>query len=259
MQKLFVATIIFLLTNTAVAHDADTQAKVDEGVRSIKKKTFDFKFETRFFAPNLNAQVKAADFRYNGGRVDLRDDLNFTRGNAPEIILRYKNFSVDWIHLHGTGKSFVGGTLNVGGKTFSGDLNSRGDLDFVKLKFDREIFSLMGTGLEWNFALNALSWRGNTSNGNFSATKKYFAVLPSVGINFYMRIRPRLDIYAQISWLPLGRRGHFEDFESGLKYFPQENFSVSAGWRRIGWKFRHGGDLGKFTLNGPFVGLRYDF
>ena len=259
MKTFLTVASLFLLTTTAAAQDADTQAKVDEGIRSIKKKTFDFKLETRFFAPNLNAQLKTADFRHNGGRVDLRDDLNFTRNNAPEIILRCKNFSVDWLHLHGAGRSFVGGTLNFGGQNFRGNLNSRSDLDFVKLKFDKEIFSLMGTGLEWNVALNALSWRGRTSTENSSATKKFFGVLPSVGINFYMRIRPRLDIYAQISWLPLGRRGHFEDFESGLKYFPRENFSVSAGWRRIGWKFHRGGDLSKFTLNGPFVGLRYDF
>ena len=107
------------------------------------------------------------------------------------------------------------------------------------------IHSLMGTGLEWNVALNAVD--------------KKFAVLPSVGINFYMRIRPRLDIYFQFSGMTIGNRGHFSDFETGLKYFPQKNFSISAGWRRVDFKLRRGGEVSDFDLNGMFAGVRYDF
>ena len=256
MRKFFAATILILLTGTASAQE--NSPEVDRGIASIKKKSFDFTAEARFFAPNLNAYIKSDNFQFNGGRVDLRDDLNFTRGAAPEIIFKYKNFSVDWLHLHGAGKSYIDGTINFGGKNFSGKLDSRSDIHFVKLKFDRKIFSLMGTGVDWNVALNALSWRGSTRGEN-SATKNYFAVLPSVGINFYMRIRPRLDIYAQFSGLPLGNNCHFSDFESGIKYFPQKNFSLSAGWRRIDFKLRRGDDFGKFVLNGPFASVRYDF
>lgn len=245
-----------LLTSTVAAQNVDDE--IDRGVSSVKQQKFYFSAETRFFAPNLNAQLKATDFSFDGGRVDLRDDLNFTRGAAPEIILRYRNFSLDWLHLHGAGKSFVG-AINFGGHRLGGKIDSRSDIHFVKLKFDREIFSLMGTGLDWNVALNAVGWHGHSRDENSSATKNFFAVMPSVGINLYMRIRPRLDIYTQFSGLTLGRRGHFADFESGIKYFPRKNFSVSAGWRRIDFKLRRGGDSGNFVLSGPFVGVRYDF
>lgn len=109
------------------------------------------------------------------------------------------------------------------------------------------LFSLMGTGLEWNVALNAVDSRDR------------IYLLPSVGINFYMRIRPRLDIYLQYSGLTLGRHGHVEDFESGIKYFPQKNLSISAGWRRVDFKLRRGGDTGYFISDGLFAGVRYDF
>ncbi|MBO4780485.1 MAG: hypothetical protein J5497_07610, partial [Selenomonadaceae bacterium] len=95
----------------------------------------------------------------------------FTNEKAPEFLLRYKNISADWIHFNDA-------------------------KDFTKLKFDREIFSLMGTGLEWNVALNAVD----------------SAVLPSVGVNLYMRIRPRLDVYLQFSGFTFGRRAHLTDF-----------------------------------------------
>ena len=152
------------------------------------------------------ASIKQKKFDFNA------ESRIFIEEAAPEFLLRYKNISADWIH---------------------GD-----DKNFLKLKADKEIFSLMGTGLEWNISLNAVEEK----------------ILPSVGINIYMRIRPRLDIYLEFSGLTLGRHGHVSDFESGIKYFPQKNFSVSAGWREINFK-RHD----KFNLRGVFAGVRYDF
>ncbi len=183
MKKILAATIFILLTNTAAAENSP---EVDEGIASIKKKTSDFNLETKFFIDKA----------------------------APEILLKYKNVSLDWIN---------------------------NDKNFFKLKVNKEIFSLMGTGLEWNVSLNAVD--------------ENFSVLPSVGVNIYARIRPRLDVYVQFSGLTLGSRGHFSDFESGLRYFPQKNFSISAGWRRTDFKLRRN----DFDLNGVFAGVRYDF
>ena len=147
----------------------------------------------------------------------------FTNDAAPEFLFKYKNVSADWIHENGAE-------------------------NFYKLKVDREIFALMGTVLEWNFALNAVDERG-----------KSLAVLPAVGFKVYARIRPRLDLYIQFSGMTFGRRAHFTDFESGIKYFPRRDFSISAGWRSIDFKLRRGGEVGDFDLNGFFVGVRYDF
>ena len=160
------------------------------------------------------ASIKQKKFDFSAEARDFN--------SSPEFIFKYKNLSFDWINADGSEK-------------------------FFKLKADREIFSLMGTGLEWNVALNAVDDRED------------FYVLPSVGINFYMRIRPRLDIYLQFSGLPFGRRAHFEDFESGFKYFPQKNFSISAGWRQMRFKLRRGGEVGTFHKSGLFAGVRYDF
>lgn len=206
MKKFFTAIALLLMTGNVAAQEISPE--VDRGVASVKQKKFAFNAEARFFSPNVNAKVKG-------------DDFYFHRAEAPEFILKYKNFSADYIR-------------------------ARENFHFVKLKADKEIFSLMGTGLEWNVALNSMTWRDK---------KNYSAVLPSVGINFFMRIRPRLDIYAQFSGMTLAGHGHFKDFETGLKYFPQKNFSVSAGWRRIDFKARRG----NFSMSGLFAGVRYDF
>ncbi len=151
--------------------------------------------------------IKVATFDY-GAEVRFFDA-------KPEFILDCQNISADWIHA---------------------------DKDFVKVKLNREIFSLMGTGLEWNVGLNAVG-------GNFS-------VLPSVGFKLYARIRPRLDLYLQFDGLTLGGRAHVTDFESGLRYCPRRDFSISAGWRDLNFHLRHGG---AFHLRGLFTGVRYEF
>ena len=178
---------IILLTNTATAQELSPE--VNRGVQSVKQDKFDFSAEVRDFDA------------------------------AKELLLRYKNFSADWIHAH--------------------------DKNFVKLKLDREIFSLMGTGIDWNVALNAVDENS--------------AVLPSVGLNLYMRIRPRLDVYVQFSGLPLGHRAHVKDFEVGFRYFPRKDFSFSAGWRDMNFKLRRGGEIDKFARSGIFIGVRKDF
>ena len=63
MKNFFTAALTLLIMNSAAAQDIN--AEVDRGVSSVKQRTFDFSAETRFFTPNLNAQLKADDFRYN--------------------------------------------------------------------------------------------------------------------------------------------------------------------------------------------------
>ena len=179
---------MILLTSTASAQEVSPE--VNRGVQSVKQEHIDFNTEARAFDA------------------------------TPELLLRYKNFSADWIRADHAN-------------------------NFVKLKLDKEIVSLMGTGIDWNVALNVVG--------------ENFAVLPSVGINLYARIRPRLDFCIQFSGLPLGRRAHVTDFEVGLKYLPRKDFSLSAGWREVNFKLRRGGDMSKFARNGVFVGIRQDF
>lgn len=176
------------------------------------------------FAEELSPEVDEGISSVKQKKFDFSAESRlFTNDAAPEFLLRVKNVSADWIHKDGAE-------------------------NFYRLKFDREIFSLMGTGLEWHVALNAVDERGKSP-----------AVLPSVGVNLYMRIRPLLDVYLQFSGSTFGRRAHFTDFELGFKYWPCKDVAISAGWRSVDFKFRRGGEVGDFDRNGLFVGVRYDF
>ena len=181
-----------------------------------------------FLTGTLHAQEVSDDVDRGISSVKQRSlDSNaevrfFVDDGTPEFKFAHKNISLDWIRRDDTE-------------------------NFFKLKLDREIISLMGSGIDWNVALNGYAW------------KNHVAFMPSAGLNLYVRVRPRWDVYVQFSGMTLGRQGHFTDFESGVKYFPQKDFSVSAGWRRVSFKLKRGGDSADFVLSGAFVGMRYDW
>ena len=80
-----------------------------------------------------------------------------------------------------------------------------------------------------------------------------------MGISLGLTVLPTLKIYTQFSGMYYATFGHIYDFESGLRYFPTKNFSITAGYRKIDANIHHKNDRGNFKLNGPFAGVRFDF
>ena len=235
-------------------------------VRDTAQKILPLSIEARFFAPHFDAKVKSDSIRYNGGQVSLQDDLGFDNDNAPELIFRFKRFSADYIHVHGSGTANLNGDrLRFGGVDYSGRVHSKSDLNYLKLTVTNPIVSVMGTGVDWSYGLTGMYWKGKVK-GNEATTglsrqksKEYGAPVPNVGLGAHAALLPSLTAYATIAGLPLGGYGHYYDFEAGLRYMPLEVVGVSFGFRRIEVKLKHSDDSAKMTMNGPYAGLRVDF
>ena len=235
-------------------------------VRDTAQKILPLSIEARFFAPHFDAKVKSDSIRYNGGKVGLQDDLGFDNDNAPELIFRFKRFSADYIHVHGSGTTNLNGDrLKFGGTNFSGRVSSKSDFNYLKLTFTNPIVSVMGTGVDWSYGLTGMHWKGKV-RGSESYTglrtqksKEYGVPVPTLGLGAHAALLPSLTAYATISGLPLGGYGHYYDFEAGLRYMPLEVVGVSFGFRRIEIDLKHDDDSAKMTMNGPYAGVRVDF
>ena len=234
-------------------------------VRDTAQKIFPFSVEARFFAPHFNAKVHSDKIHYNGGEVNLKDDLGFGNDNAPELILRYKRFSADYIHVHGSGNTNLNGNnLKFGGVNFSGNIHSKSDLNYLKLTVSNPIVSVLGSGVDWSYGLTGMYWKGKvrgseaTTGLSTSKSKEYGAPIPTIGVGAHAALLPSLSVYANISGLPLGGYGHYYDLEAGLRYSPLEILGVTVGFRRIDVKLKHDDDSAKLTMNGPYAGLRVD-
>ena len=253
------AGIIFFASAETFAQENNKQAEIDAAIEKTVKKLEDkeppVSLEARYFSLGADANLHTSKVNLDGGEVNLKGDLNLIDNKAAEIIFRYKNFSVDWLRMteHGGG-DFSGRNLKFGSKNFSDNVSAKNNLHYIKLNVDNEIISLMGTGAFWNYGLAGIYWRGTAEN----SSQNYFVAVPTVGFGIYMAIMPKMTIYTQLSGIFLGGRGHLRDFESGLRYSPSKNFSLTAGFRNIEFNLNHKGD-GDFKMNGPFIGLRSDF
>ncbi len=148
--------------------------------------------------------------------------------NEKEIIFRYKRFFVDYNYI-----------------------DRQNNLNYIKLNVNNEIISLMGTGIDWSYGVTGIGWKDSDENN--------FVPVPTLGINFYIKIMPKMKIYTQFSGMPIGGFGRIYDAESGLRYSPSKNFTLTAGYRHLSTKVKHNNSYGGFKNSGFFIGVRSDF
>ena len=225
-----------------------------------------FSIEGRFFSPHFDANVKSDKIYFNGGTVGLKDNLGFGNDNAPEVILRYKRFSLDYIYIHGSGHKTYSGhdVLTFGGRKYRGQVDSKNTLHYLKLNFTNPIKMTEDGGLTWSYGLTGMFWKGKVSGsdqrGRHESRSEDFGVpIPTLGLGAQINILPQLHGYANLSGMYFGHYGHFYDFEAGVKYKPTPHFAITAGYRKIETKVDHKDDYGKLKMNGPFAGVRFDF
>ena len=74
-----------------------------------------------------------------------------------------------------------------------------------------------------------------------------------------MKIMPKTKFYTQFSGMPVGGLGRIYDAETGLRYSPNEHFTITTGYRHLSTKVNRNGSYGGFKNSGFFIGVRSDF
>ena len=188
---------------------------------------------------NLNAEKVFAQGQENEEPFYLKEALaQLKKKELPlslearlkenEIIFRYKRFFIDYNRI-----------------------DSQKNLNYIKLNVNNEIISMLGTGLEWSYGVTGINWKDFYENN--------FVPVPTLGINFYVKIMPKTKFYSQFSGMPVGGLGRIYDAESGLRYSPSKHFTISAGYRHLSVKVNHRQSYGGFKNSGFFIGMRSDF
>lgn len=237
-----------------------------------QKKKRNFSIEARYFSPHMDINVKSDRIKYRDGSVGLKRDLGFGNDKAPEIILRYKRFTMDYFRVHGTGdREFTkANPLLFGGTNLRGNVHSENEFNYLKLQITNPIAAKWGSGFDWSYGITGIYWKGTASGTAVSTSSNIdgrtmkksedlAAALPTLGIGAHAQLLPEVTAYAHISGIVAGSYGHFYDYELGVRYNPSEAIGVDIGYRKIHANVKHKNDKGNFTLKGLYAGVRFDF
>lgn len=81
------------------------------------------------------------------------------------------------------------------------------------------------------------------------------ATFPSVGLSLDLRPTRAFGLYAEVTGIAAGSKGHLVDGEAGVRLRLLGSLTVLAGWRSFDLKVEDEPDFGKFKNSGGFVGL----
>ncbi len=234
------------------------------------KKVFKFSIEGRYFAPHMDIKVQSDKIRYRDGSVGLKDDLGFGNDKAPELIFRYKRFTMDYIRVHGDRIFTRANPLLFGGTNLRGNVHSKSDFHYLKLQITNPITEKWNSGVDWSYGVTGIYWKGSATgtavstrqdlnNQTRTESEKIGVPVPTLGIGGHTQLWDNLKAYAHISGMYFGGYGHFYDFEAGIRYNPHERLGIDIGYRKIHANIKHKNDHGTFNLQGPYGGIRYEF
>lgn len=219
----FFTTILLLLPALASAQTADD----------------DLQLELRYYAPKLkftsHGIVPAA---YS----NFRDTLNIKNGNAPEYRLSGKNWYVDYIAIHE--KGYASHHIPAPGSLIPADSRTKLNLDYASFNYLSPIKTTENGTAYWLAGLRcyrfdtALQFSSPVLNKKCAKQLNQFAPAFGIGGKHYLDEAHRLQLYSELSGLPLGGRGHTYDLDIGVKYSPCKNLSANAGYRVLDLKIK---------------------
>ncbi len=244
-----------LLVNGEEPFTRNQEEAVSVAVRYYAPK---LKFESRGFHSAVRPMLGIA-----GNTFSFRDILGIRNSHAPEYLISWKNWSLDYIRIHENGSN---------GKRLIGHADL--DLDYVALNYKKKFHQsprnegyLVGGvryyqfdfGISLPFPLEKYSFR-----------KKQRQWLPAVGIGgrWYLDAGKKWDLHSELSGGTLGKLGHFYDWDVGLRYRSSPHLGWNVGYRVLDLKIRddahpdfseHGHISSVYKLSGWYGGLEYRF
>lgn len=224
-------------------------------------------FEGRYWMTTLSAVTK-----WRGTDIDLKSDLGVDEKNIPygrfDIFLSPSNrLTLTYTPISYNVNTSIRRTIEFGGQTYSTDSRVTGDFNahYLRLGWANQFVNVargrfrFGSLVEVKGVWGDFSLAAPDQDPPIRVSRKFGAVLPTIG--FAMDFSPLLflSFYAEASGLPAFIYGYMWEAEAGVKYIPFPNFTVSGGYRIFDLEARDDPDYARVKMSGPFVGLSLRF
>ena len=159
--------LIFFANTPAFAQELSKEElinlEIEKAVKDFEPEELPVSLEARYFSLGADANLNTSSVNLGGNNINLKKDLKLINDHAPEIIFRYKNFSLDYLRMSkvGGGNFSAENPLTFGGQNVSSEVSAKNSLHYIRLNVDNEIISLMGTGAYWTYGLTGIYWSGD--------------------------------------------------------------------------------------------------
>lgn len=233
--------------------NAESADKIIAGEKANKK----LGVELRYFSPKLKGSIHSDSIHANGGSVDFREDLGLRNTIPSDIKFSYDNMELEWIHSHNIGTTDTNITFN--NQNYNADSKVKTNVDYLKFNVANKLYSNDQVDVNWTYGASVYRLDTNIDNGVTNTGKVVILPIPTIGLTAQTNSKNKVNAYIGINGLPLGGYGNIFDIESGLKYVPVNNMSITAGYRILHSSAHKDDKDASFRLSGPFVGIMYAF
>jgi hypothetical protein len=221
-------------------------------------------FEGRYWFAASHSRMR---FDNGGTDIDFKNDLGIQDANFPEG--RFTYYGKGRSHLHFsytpidyTGDSNVSRTLTFGGDQYT--VGSRVLTDFqiqhLQLGWAYQFVNVhngvfkLGTLLQGNGFLMKGRLRAPGLTPAIDDQEDFSVGLPTVGLAMDINPHKRVNFFADVSGIKLGKYGYFVNSDVGVKIRPAKNAFFTAGYRNFNLHAKNDPDFVRVELRGFFVG-----
>ena len=225
----------------------------------------DVSVELRYYAPKLKFEARGLKNSFQqAGLGNFRDTFGIKNSHAPEYMVNWKNWSLDYIRIREDGR-------NLNKSIDRADLN----LDYVALNYRKNFHQSDTHEAYWLGGLRYYQFYAAVYFGhpqmkinNFSNKQKQWLPAVGVGGKWYLDSEKKWDIRSELSGGTLGKWGHFYDWDVGLHYVSSPHLGWNVGYRVLDLKIRDGeheffaenGSISSvYKLSGWYGGVEYRF
>jgi hypothetical protein len=230
--------------------------------------------EARYFSPDLTFTAQSDDIDYNGGSVDFKNDLGIGDKKAPEYRIQFgDNLRLNYTKFNYKGSATISESFTYGGTDYQvlTDVDSELGIDYARLTWLLPLTKSERLETKWLIDIKGFKFdttvtgqpQGSPPGTVVTETEEFAGAVPSIGFagNLKLDKAGKLQGFAEISGIPLGKYGNFYDAEVGLKCKVAKDTSVNVGYRifDLDVKDPDSNEQVRFKLAGMFYGLDHKF
>ena len=221
-------------------------------------------FEARYWFAATHSRMR---FDNGGTDIDFKKDLGIQDAKFPEGRFTYYGKGRSHLHFSYTPIKYSGDVNASRTLTFGGDQYTIGSRVLTNFRIQhlqlgwayqfinvhKGVFKL-GTLLEGNGFLMKGRLRAPNLAPAIDRQESLSVGLPTVGLAMDVNPHPKVNFFADVSGIKLGKYGYFLTSDVGVKILPVKNAFFTAGYRNFNLNAKNDPDFVRVELRGFFIG-----